>query len=87
MSEVERLRGRITELDARLVATLNERIETVAALVGHKREHGLPLLDPGREEWLVAHLTETNAGPLSTEAVERLCRFVLELTKDEVFVA
>jgi len=86
-SEVERLRTRIAELDEQLVATVNARLETVAELVRHKREHGLPLVDPGREEWLVEHLTAVNRGPLSPDAVERLVRFVLELTKDEVFVA
>jgi chorismate mutase len=87
VSELERIRAHIAQLDEQLVATVNARLETVAELVRHKREHGLPLLDPGREEWLVEHLTAVNRGPLSPDALERLVRFVLELTKDEVFVA
>jgi chorismate mutase len=87
VSELDRLRARVAELDERLVATVNARLETVAELVRHKQAEGLPLVDPGREEWLVEHLTATNAGPLSPGAVERLARFVLELTKQEVFVA
>ncbi len=83
---VERMRAQIAELDERLLATLNERLETVAELLRHKREHGLPLVDVGREQWLVEHLAARNTGPLSPEAVERFCRFVLGLTKDEVFV-
>jgi chorismate mutase len=87
VSELDRFRTRIAELDEQLVATVNARLETVAELVRHKREHGLPLLDPGREEWLVEHLAAVNRGPMSAEALERLVRFVLDLTKDEVFVA
>ena len=87
MTKVDSLRASITELDEQLVAVVNARLETVAELVRHKREHGLPLVDPGREEWLVEHLTAVNRGPLSADAVERLVRFVLELKKDEVFVA
>jgi chorismate mutase len=83
VSELERLRARIAELDEQLVATVNVRLETVAALLRHKRERGLPLLDPSREAWLVDHLVRTNAGPLSPGAVERLTRFVLDLTKEE----
>jgi chorismate mutase len=84
---VDSLRGRIAELDEQLLATVNARLETVAELVRHKRETGLPLVDPGREEWLLQHLEQANRGPLSAGAVERLCRFVLDLTKEEVFVA
>jgi chorismate mutase len=87
VSTVEELRARIAELDEQLVATVNARLETVAELVRHKREHALPLVDPGREDWLVEHLTAVNRGPLSADAVERLVRFVLDLTKEEVFVA
>jgi chorismate mutase len=84
---VERFRTTIAQLDEQLVATVNARLETVEALVRHKREHGLPLVDPGREEWLLHHLEQANRGPLSAAAVERLCRFVLDLTKQELFVA
>jgi chorismate mutase len=87
VTELERFRARIAELDEQLLATVNARLETVAELVRHKRAEGLPLVDPGREGWLLEHLTAVNRGPLSAGAVERLVRFVLELTKEEVFVA
>jgi chorismate mutase len=87
VTEFEQLRDRIAALDEQLVATINARLETVDALVRYKRAHGLPLVDPGREEWLLQHLEQANRGPLSAAAVERLCRFVLDLTKQELFVA
>lgn len=82
---VDFLREQIVELDERLVATLNARLQVVEELVQHKKANGLPLLDPGREQWLIEHLTATNAGPLSTESVQKLSRFILALTKQEVF--
>jgi len=81
---VDRIRARINELDEALVATINERLEIVAELFRHKLAHGLPLHDPGREAWLRRHLAESNAGPLSADGVERLCTFVLDLTKEEL---
>ena len=87
MSEFDQLRDRIAALDEQLVATVNARLETVEALVRYKRAHGLPLVDPGREEWLRQHFEQSNRGPLSAGAVEQLCRFVLDLTKQELFVA
>jgi 3-deoxy-7-phosphoheptulonate synthase/chorismate mutase len=83
---LERLRARVTDLDTQLLATVNARLETVRELVAHKRETGAPMIDPARERWLLDHLTAANAGPLSPAGVERLCAFVLELTKDEAFV-
>lgn len=84
---VERLRRRVTDLDTQLLALVNARVETVRELAAHKREHGLPLVDPDRERWLLEHLRGANPGPLSAAGVERLCRFVVELTKEEAFVA
>ena len=83
---LDRLRARVTELDAQLLATVNARVETVRELVAHKRETGAPLVDPEREQWLLEHLSAANAGPLSPGGVDRLFRFVLQLTKEEAFV-
>ena len=50
----------------------NRRLELVAELKRVKEEHGLGFLDPAREEWLRAHLEETNRGPLSREGLNEL---------------
>jgi chorismate mutase len=81
---VQQLRDQVSELDRRLIATVNERLEVVAALWRHKREHGLPLSAPDREEWLLRFLSEANAGPLSDAGLARLHAFVLALTKEEL---
>jgi chorismate mutase len=83
-SVVEEFRTQITALDERLLALFNERVELVTALAAHKRAHEIPLRDGTREQWLARHLNELNPGPLSAAGVERLCAFVLELTRDEV---
>jgi len=77
-------RDEITSLDVQLVETINKRLETVLELRRHKEQTGLAFVDPDREAWLVAHLKETNGGPLSGEGVEELITFVLELVKREV---
>jgi len=81
---VAELRERIAELDRALVATVNERLQTVERLWARKREHGLPLAAPERERWLLEHLAAANGGPLSDEGLARLHAFVLELTKEEL---
>lgn len=76
-------RDEITALDVRLIETVNARLKAVRALRAYKAERGLPFLDPDREAWLAAYVRRANRGPLSDEAVDELCRFVLELVKRE----
>ena len=81
---VRALREELTALDERLVEAFNRRLELVAELKRVKEERGLGFLDPAREEWLRAHLEETNRGPLSREGLNELVSAVLDLTKREV---
>ena len=79
------LRDSITAIDRQLVALVNQRLGLVREMRDHKRAKGYPLVDPGREEWLLAHLCETNKGPLSDEGVRALAERVIELGKTEVY--
>ena len=45
----------------------------------------MPLRDPTREEAIVARLQGENEGPLSEEGVADLVRFVLGLTRKELY--
>ena len=82
--QVVELRAQITGADREILAKVNERIELVDALRHYKLEHGYPFLDQAREEWLIAHLTEVNTGPLSPDGVRQLFTALLEVVKREV---
>jgi chorismate mutase / prephenate dehydratase len=77
-------RAAIDAADRELLAVVNRRLELVRALHEHKRETGIPLRDPGREEQMIDDLKAANDGSLSGEGVESLFRFVLELTRREI---
>lgn len=81
---VAALREEITALDARLLETVNARIETVARLRRYKEQNDLPFVDPDRERALLQELKSRNGGPLSEAGVEELVTFVLDLVKREV---
>jgi chorismate mutase len=81
---VRALRDEIATNDRAIVAAVNRRLELVARLKEVKTEHGLDFLDPGREEWLVDHLAETNGGPLSEAGVRAFAAELLALTKREL---
>lgn len=81
---VERLREELTRVDERILQAVNVRLELVAELKRVKEAKGIGFLDPGREEWLVAHLAASNPGPLSEQGVRALWTELLALTKREL---
>jgi chorismate mutase len=78
------LRAQITETDLGLLELVNRRIELVERLRNRKLEHGYPLIDESREDWLVAHLREANSGPLSDAGVRTLVEEVILLVRAEL---
>jgi 3-deoxy-7-phosphoheptulonate synthase / chorismate mutase len=81
---VESLRAEITALDLQILEAVNARIETVEKLRHYKAQHGLPFVDPDREQALLQELKAANRGPLSESGVEELVTFMLALVKREV---
>jgi chorismate mutase len=79
------LREQIFDTDKSIVAAVNKRLELVSRIKQHKSRRGYELVDPAREEWLLASLGETNSGPLSAEGLRRFYTGLLDLTKREVF--
>jgi len=77
-------RAAIDQVDRVLLAAVNERLELVRSLHDHKVATGLELHDPGREEAMLASLTQANSGPLSAEGVVELFRYLLDLTRREL---
>ena len=79
-----KLREELTDLDRQLVATVNKRLKLVQKLWRYKEAKGIPVVDPGREEWLLLYLGRCNSGPLSPEGLKELYTHILELTKEEL---
>jgi chorismate mutase len=77
-------RERLDDVDRRIVAALNERLELVRDLWRHKADQGLPVLAPDREQALLDRLARENPGPLSEEGVRRIYGEVLALMKREL---
>jgi chorismate mutase/prephenate dehydratase len=81
---VNDLREQIAAVDRSIVDALNRRLTLVAQLKRHKDEHGISFVDEAREQWLLDHLSEANAGPLSDEGLRAFYAELLALTKREV---
>ena len=81
---VAELREQISAVDDQLVAAVNRRLDLARRIFEHKEANGIPIVDPGREQAMVARLVDRNPGPLSDDGVADLVRYVLGLTKREL---
>lgn len=71
-------RRKIDDLDRELVRLLNDRARCVAEIGKIKRQNGLPIQEPSREQEVLQHALEANQGPLDNEALRRVFRQILE---------
>ena len=74
----EELRRRIDAIDRRVVALLNERAGHAITLGRIKKERGLPIYQPAREEEVLRNVQESNAGPLEDAALRRLFERIID---------
>ncbi|MEX2273498.1 MAG: chorismate mutase [Vicinamibacterales bacterium] len=75
---MEGLRGRIDEIDERLVELLSERAECALGIGELKRALRLAIYQPAREAEVLAHVCAINRGPLDNEAIRRLFERVID---------
>jgi len=71
-------RAQITELDLRILETLNARIDLVKRLKDHKEAQGLGFLDATQEDRVLGALRQANHGPLPDEGLEAIFRLILD---------
>lgn len=65
-------RKRIDAIDRKLLALLNQRGRIAQKIGSVKRDHGLPVVEPTREQQVVANMIAVNSGPLASDGVERI---------------
>ena len=75
-------RRKIDLLDFELREMLNQRAEIARDVVRAKRELGLPVYQPQREEQVLRRVTAANPGPLSAAAIERIFQAIIRETRD-----
>ena len=74
---LEELRGRIDEVDARIVELLSQRAEIVVAVGRLKRENSASVYAPSRETEVFRRAVERNKGPLPNGAIRAIFREVM----------
>ncbi len=76
--KLEEFRILVDDVDRRIVELLNERTRVVENIGRVKREAKLPIYEPAREDQVFANVIESNAGPLTAEAVRRVFERIID---------
>ena len=79
---MDELRGRIDELDAELLALLNERAKCVMKIGAIKQKEKTEVLVPQREIELLDRLTSLNQGPMTAEMVLHIFQEIIDTLKE-----
>ncbi len=74
-------RAHIDALDREILRLLNERL-ACAYEIGHiKKQVGLPVYAPSREDAVIQNVLDSNTGPMSDASVRRLFERVIDETR------
>lgn len=80
-SRLKPLRDRIDEIDAQLIALLNQRA-AIALEVGEVKKHyNAPVFRPEREQQVIARLQSMSAGPLVDEHISAIWREIMAASR------
>lgn len=78
--ELEDYRAQIDEIDGELTKLIVRRMQTVAGVAEYKKTHGLPVLQPSREESVISR-AEANCPEELRESVGSIFRYIMELSR------
>lgn len=75
--QITPLRLQIDEIDRQLLTLLNTRAHLAVQIGDIKKQFQLPLFQPERERQVIAHLQNTNQGPLVALSIEAIWREIM----------
>ena len=76
--DIQEWRSRIDKVDEQLLRLLSVRAQLAIEIGRGKREEGVELHDPVREQEVVRRVLEANPGVLDGEAISRLFRGIVD---------
>ena len=75
---IDDLRDRINSIDDELLRLFNERAKLALEIGRMKKEQGLPIHIPSREEQIITRVQQENPGPLPPTSIARLYQQLIE---------
>jgi chorismate mutase len=78
MDNIEDLRERIDSIDDELLRLFNERAKLALEIGKMKKNQGIPIHIPNREEQILIRVQQENPGPLSPTSIARLYQQLIQ---------
>ena len=78
MDNINDVRERIDSIDDELLRLFNERAKLVLEIGRMKKDRGLPIHIPSREEEIITRVQQENPGPLSPTSIVRLYQQLIQ---------
>lgn len=78
LARLKACRTEIDGLDRRIVELLNERTAIVEKIGQAKREAAMAVYEPKREDAVYANIADSNKGPLTNEALQRIFERIID---------
>lgn len=79
---IQALRERVDVVDRELVRLLNERARLVQEMGAFKREAGIALFDPKREEEILQRVVDENPGPIYDSSIRDIFELIMHRIRD-----
>ena len=83
MKELHELRQELDQLDREMVTLFERRMAVSRQVALYKHAHGLPVLDQGREEQVLASRAAMLSDPSLAPALRTLYEAVMALSREE----
>ena len=78
MDNIDHLRERLDAIDDELLRLFNERAKLALEIGRVKKDLGLPIYVPSREEQIITRVQQENPGPLSPTSISRLYQQLIQ---------
>lgn len=78
MADVQVLRKQIDAIDRQVVELLNARATLAMEIGKAKAAEGMPVYDPQREEEIMQHVTASQQGPMTPQAMRRVFERIID---------
>jgi len=75
---IDKHRQRIDDLDAQILALIEQRVHEAISIRKLKIENSIPLFTPEREEALIQQLVKQSAGKLPREVIENIWMTIIK---------
>lgn len=70
--QLTHLRKQIDSIDRKLLKLFNDRAKVAQKIGVVKRNHSMSIIEPSREQQVVANMITANKGPLPNDSIERI---------------